>query len=62
MLKDKTNITKIGNHGRYFLIPSILRNDSQFPFSEEDELEMVIDSEVKEVRIKKKEDETNESE
>jgi len=41
MLKEKTKINKIGS-SKFVLIPSTIRDDSQFPFSDDEELVMEI--------------------
>ena len=56
MLKDKTRLTKIGAHSLFIRIPHKVRTDSQFPFSEDEELviEIVNNEKEKKLVIKKK--------
>lgn len=52
-LKHKTKIKQSKNaHTQYLVIPSSLVRDSQYPFRENEEVEIVVDPKEKKVIIK----------
>ena len=42
MLKEKTTIKKIGENSVFIRVPAKIRSDSQFPFTEDEELTIEI--------------------
>jgi hypothetical protein len=51
-LKHKTRIKQSKNaHTQYLVIPSAMVRDSQYPFKEDEEVEIVVDPKEKKVTI-----------
>jgi hypothetical protein len=51
-LKHKTRIKQSKNaHTQYLVIPSALVRDSQYPFKEDEEVEIIVDPAEKKVTI-----------
>jgi len=51
-LKHKTNIKQSKNaHTQYLVIPSALVRDSQYPFSDDQEVEIIVDPKDKKIIV-----------
>lgn len=55
VLKGKTTVKRSANsYTQYITIPSVMARDSQYPFKDDEEVEIYVDPAAKKIEIRKK--------